>query len=99
MPRLPIGDMSAAEVTWGYGESAPVIITPHLGRVSLKDPQNVKDIQEESYGDNPVDARETGRPVEVSVPMTRSTLAQLEAALGGGLIGAVLPISADSRSE
>ncbi len=99
MPRLPIGDMSAAEVIWGYGESAPIIITPHLGRISLKDTVNVKDIQEESYGDNAVDARETGRPVEVSVPMTRSTLEQLEAALGGVLIGDVLTISADISCE
>jgi len=99
MPRLPMGDMSAAEVIWGYGESDAIILTPHLGRISLKDTVNVKDIQEESYGDNPVDARETGRPVEIQIPMTRSTLLQLEAALGGVLDGDVLTISADISCE
>ena len=96
MPRLPMGDMSAAEVIWGYGTSYEIVITPHLGRISLKDTVNAKDIQEESYGDNAVDARETGRPIEISVPMTRSTLEQLEAALGGVLDSYdILIISAD----
>ena len=94
MPRLPMKDMGAAEVIWGYGESDAIVLTPHLGRISLKDTMASKDIQEEAFGDNPVDAVATGRPIEVSVPMTRSTLEQLEAVLHGTLLGDVLTVTA-----
>jgi hypothetical protein len=86
--------MGAAEVIYGYGESDALILTPHLGRIALKDTMSSKDIQEEGFGENAVDAVATGRLVEVSIPMTRSTLEQLELVLHGTLQSTVLKVTA-----
>jgi len=82
MPQLPFKDKGPVRVTWDYGDSN-LVIDPVLGTISFTTTDSVSDIQEEGYGETPVDASFTGTVVELSVPMTRSTLAQLIALLEG----------------
>ncbi len=82
MPQLPFKDKGPVRLTWDYGDSN-LIINPVLGTVSLTTTDSVSDIQEEGYGETPVDAVFTGTVVELNVPMTRSTLNQLTSLLPG----------------
>jgi hypothetical protein len=90
MPKLPFGDMGPCEIEWGYGESDMITLAPFLGKVSLKQTDTINSIQEEAFGDADVDGVMGGSKVELDVPMTRSTLAQLELVLLGVLFGSVL---------
>lgn len=83
MPRLPIGDIGPCEIEWGYGESDAITLAPFLGTVTLKMTDSIKDVQEEAFGEAAVDAVFTGATMELDVPMTRSTLDQLEMVLHG----------------
>lgn len=97
MPKLPIGDIGPCEVWWGYGYQSgdmPLIITPYLGKVTLRIVDTVTDIHENGKGVAPIDAFFEGTTVELEVPMTRSTLIQLAQTIGwqkmGDLSGSVL---------
>jgi len=82
MPQLPFKDKGPVQLTWDYGDSN-LVINPVLGTVSLTTVDSVSDVQEERYGETPVDAVFTGTVVELAVPMTRSTLTQLISLLEG----------------
>lgn len=90
MPKLYCGDMGPCEIEWGYGESGAITLAPFLGKVSLKQTDTINSIQEEAFGDADVDGVFGGSKAELDVPMTRSTLLQLEAVLLGDLTGSVL---------
>jgi len=78
MPKLPIGDISPCVVIWDYGGAGVMHIGPYLGTVSLRATDSVSDVQEEGYGDAPVDAVFAGTVFELDIPMARSTLVQLD---------------------
>lgn len=96
MPQLPIGDIGPCEVTWDYGGANPIVITPHLGMVTLRMSDAVTDVHKEPQGAAPVEAFFEGATVELEVPMARSTLSQLKNTIGydgmGLLVGNVLTL-------
>ena len=96
MPRLPIGDIGPCEVTWDYGGATPVIITPHLGKVTVRMADAVTDVFIDGQGIAPIEAFFEGATVELEVPMARSTLSQLANTIGyrdlGTLAGNVLTL-------
>jgi len=85
--------MGPCLIVWGYGESNPVEISPFFGTVTLGMEDTINDIQEEGYGEAPVDAVSGGATMTLDVPMTRSSLDQLEAVLQAERIGSVLYLS------
>jgi len=92
---LPIGDMGPAQVTWDP-DGTPVNFGPFKGPIELTASDEVNKIFEEGYGAAPVDAVFAGTVMELSMPMTRSTLQQLLTALPGSSLnggGDVLTIS------
>lgn len=96
MSQLPIGDIGPCEVTWDYGGANPVIITPHLGKVSVRMADAVTDVRIDGQGVAPIEAFFEGATLELEVPMTRSTLSQLANTIGyrdlGTLAGNVLTL-------
>jgi len=86
MPKLAIGDKGPAEIVWDYA-GTPITLSPVFGVVSLTMEDHVSDVQEENYGDAPVDAVFMGTVVELSVPMTRSDLTQLENSIAYDVLG------------
>ena len=88
MPKLPMGDIGPCVVIWDY-EGTPICLGPYLGTVSLTWVDSVSDVQEEGYGDAPVDAVFAGSVVELSVPMTRNTLSELANSIGYGSMGSL----------
>ena len=96
MPQLPLGDIGPCEVTWDYGGATPVIITPHLGKVTVRMADAVTDVFIDGQGIAPIEAFFEGSTVELEVPMARSTLSQLANTIGyrdlGTLVGNVLTL-------
>lgn len=80
MPQLPFRDKGPVEVTWDY-DGTPLVLNPTLGTSALRLTDSVSDVQEEEYGDTPVDAVFMGSVCELDIPMTRSTMLQLETLL------------------
>lgn len=80
MPKLPIGDIGPCIVVWDYPDNQ-LPIGPYLGTVSLRMTDSISDVQEEGYGDAPVDGVFAGTVMELDIPMTRSSLAQLAATI------------------
>lgn len=89
MPKLPMGDIGPCEVEWDYGGTV-VKLSPFLGTVELTMNDTVNKVYEEKFGDAAVDGVFGGSVMELTVPMTRSTLAQLEKALPGSVLGGVM---------
>jgi len=90
MPRLPIGDIGPCVAIWDYNQFAagsPVCLGPYLGTVSLRMTDSVSDVQEENYGDAPVDAVFAGTVVELDIPMARNSRAQLNTTIAYGEMG------------
>jgi len=81
MPKLPIGDIGPCVVIWDY-DGDPLHLGPYLGTISLRMTDSVSDVQEEGYGDAPVDGVFAGTVVELDIPMARNTLTQLENTIG-----------------
>jgi hypothetical protein len=99
MPKLPIGDIGPCEVVWDYGGTA-VKLSPFLGKVELTMKDSISKVFEEGYGDAPVDGVFAGSVMELTIPMTRSTLAQLEKVLpGSSLAAAVLTLKNKCGSD
>jgi hypothetical protein len=90
---LPFGDMGPCDIVWGYGESGAITISPFLGTVTLGMEDTIHDIQEEGYGEAPVDAVSGGAVVTLDIPMTRATVDQLEAVLNAAREGDILYLS------
>jgi len=81
--------MGPCEIVWGYGESGALTLGPFLGGVSLRMDTTVHDVKEDRAGEAAVDAAFGGSVMELEVPMTRSTLIQLNAVLlADGIEGA-----------
>ena len=95
MPKLPIGDIGPCLVVWDYPDNQ-LAIGPYLGTVSLRMVDSISHVEEEGYGDAPLDGVFAGAVVELDVPMTRSSLLQLEATIAyeemGDLTGSVLKL-------
>ena len=72
-----MGDIGPCVVVWDYG-GTPICLGPYLGTVTLSMTDSVSDVQEEGYGDAPVDAVFAGTVVELTIPMARSNYQQLE---------------------
>lgn len=87
MPKLPMGDITPCVIIWDYDSGSDYCIGPYLGTVSLRMTDSVSDVQEEGYGDAPVDGVFAGTVMELDVPMARSTLSQLANTIGYGSMG------------
>lgn len=86
MPKLPIGDIGTVEIIYDYGYDSGLAnhrLSPFLGQVKFRMTDSIADVQEEAYGDAPVDGVFKGSVCELEVPMTRSTLDQLATVLPG----------------
>ncbi|GAI46886.1 unnamed protein product, partial [marine sediment metagenome] len=86
MPKLAMGDKGPAEIVWDYA-GTPITLSPVLGLISWTIEDHISNVEEENYGDAPVDAVFMGTLVGLSVPMTRSTLDQLEETLVYDVLG------------
>ena len=84
MSPNPNKDLGPCSVLWDRS-GANIQVNPTFGGVSFRDEVLHVEIKEDQQGESPVDHVHTGRIVEVTVPMTRSTLAQLEAAIAGSV--------------
>lgn len=85
MPKLPMGDIGPCVAIWAYNMFAPgspICLGPYLGTVSLRMVDSVSDVQEEGYGDAPVDGVFAGSVMELDIPMARSTIDELAATIG-----------------
>ena len=85
MPKLPMGDIGPCEFVWDYGGTG-LKLSPFLGKVELSMKDSIQKVYEEGMGDAAVDAVYSGSVLELTVPMTRSTLAQLQAVRPGSTI-------------
>lgn len=88
MPKLPLGDIGPCVVIWDYG-GTPVCLGPYLGTVSLRMTDSVSDVQEEGYGDGPVDGVFAGTVMELDIPMARNTYSELANSIGYGSMGSL----------
>lgn len=86
MSKLAIGDKGPAEIVWDYG-GTPITLSPVFGTISLTLEDHVSNVEEENYGDAPADAVFMGTVAELSVPMTRSTITQLENSIAYDVLG------------
>jgi len=100
MPQLPIKDLSPCCITFGYGASGALELKPFLGPVTLRGEDSVSKVFEEEFGDAAVDGVFAGTVMELDVPMTRSTWAQLAAVFPGAtLVGTELRIANKCGSD
>jgi len=80
----PNKDLGPCSVLWDQaGDNLE--LNPTFGGVTFRDEVQKVDILEDQQGVTPVDAVHVGRIVEVTVPMTRSTLDALEHAIMGSV--------------
>ena len=89
MPKLPMGDIGPCVVIWDYEGTTPICLGPYLGTVSLRMTDSVSDVQEEGYGDAPVDAVFAGTVMELDIPMARNDLGTLQHTIGYVGMGAL----------
>lgn len=83
---LPIKDLGPCSVTWDP-DGTPLELGPTTGGVKFSDEPKYKQINTDQHGETPVDAIFTGRDVQVVVPMTLSSLAQLEKVIAASVKG------------
>ncbi len=84
-PASVIKDLGPCSVHWDEDGGADVDLNPTFGGVQFRDEVLGVDVKEDQQGETPVDSVHTGRIVELTVPMTRSILEQLEAAIRGSV--------------
>ena len=92
MPKLPIGDIGPCIIVWDYPDNQ-FAIGPYLGTVSLRMVDSVSPVEEEGYGDAPLDGVFAGSVMELDVPMTRSALTQLEKTIAYESMGSLDAVS------
>ena len=86
MPN-PNRDLGPCSVIWDpSGDN--IELNPTFGGVTFGDEVADEDIHEDQAGITIVDGVHTGRTVLTTLPMTRSSLAQLEVAIKGSIAGA-----------
>jgi len=85
MPN-PNKDLGPCSVLWDARTGGVNLqLNPTFGGVTFRDEVLHVEVKEDQQGETPVDHVHTGRIVEITVPMTRSTLTQLEAAIAGSV--------------
>jgi hypothetical protein len=83
-----IRDLGPCAVYWDADSGTPIALNPTLGGVEFKYSVKTKDIQEDGQGEAAVDSITIGAEAELTVPMTRSAIAQLVQAIkGAALVG------------
>jgi len=82
----PNKDLGPCSVLWDP-DGDNLELNPTFGGVKFKDELTHAEVKEDGHGEAAVDAVPTGRKVELTVPMTRSTLVQLEKAIKGSVAG------------
>jgi hypothetical protein len=88
----PYGDLGPATVIWDVDGNA-VDLGPTYGGVVFKDDVKYKEIKEDGYGEQPVDAVFTGRIATVTCKMTESSINQLANVIpSSSLAGSVLTV-------
>ena len=83
MPN-PNRDLGPCSVIWDP-DGVNIELNPTFGGVTFRDEVFDEDIHEDQAGLTIVDGVHTGRVVETTLPMTRSSLAQLEVAIKGSI--------------
>lgn len=78
MPEAMLKDLGPCQVTFNS-----VDLGKTLGGVTFRDSMNQVPVMEDQAGSTPVDHILTGRNIQVEVPMSRSTLAQLTTVIPG----------------
>jgi len=93
MSPLVVKDLGPCSVTWDK-VGANLELNPTFGGVTFKYEESFVDIKEDGQGETAVDSIHTGNITELTLPMARSTLAQLAAVIGGGAVtGDTLKVS------
>jgi len=82
----PMKDLGPCAVIWDP-DGTPVELNPTFGAVMFRSEDSIAEIFEDQKGVTPVDAVYTGKATELEVPMTRSSLAQLEKVIPGAVKG------------
>jgi len=82
MPKWPFGDIGPCVVIWDFG-GIDLSLSPYLGTVTLRAADSVEDVQEEGWGNTPVDAVFSGTVCDLDVPLTRQTYEDLQQWLPG----------------
>lgn len=96
MSPLATGPLGPCSILW----NSVLELNPAFGGVTFKDEVLHVEIKEDQQGETPVDHVHTGRIVELTIPMTRSTLEQLEAAIAGAdVTGTSLEVSNEVGGE
>lgn len=91
---LVIKDLGPCSVLWDPTPGANLELNPVFGGVTFKYEETFVDIKEDGHGETPVDSVPTGNITELTIAMTRSTLAQLVAVIKGGAVtGSTLKVS------
>lgn len=85
MVDQPNKDLGPCSIIWDEGGAA-IELNPTFGGVTFKDEVLHVEVKEDQQGETPVDFVHTGRIVELTLPMTRSTLSKLEAAIMGSAV-------------
>lgn len=78
MPEAMLKDLGPCQITFNS-----VDLGKTMGGVIFRDSMNQVPVMEDQAGSTPVDHILTGRNIQVEIPMSRSTLAQLTAVLPG----------------
>lgn len=96
-----IKDLGPCAVYWDADSGTPIALNPTHGGVEFKYSVKSKDILEDGNGEAAVDAITVGADCELTVPMTRSSIAQLVQALGQGAVqvGTGMHVSNDVGSQ
>lgn len=82
----PNRDLGPCSVLWDP-DGVNLELNPTFGTVSFKDELTYAEVKEDGHGEAAVDAVPTGRKVELTIPMARSSLTQLEATIKGSVMG------------
>lgn len=91
---LVIKDLGPCSVLWDPGDGVNLELNPTFGGVTFKYEETYVDVKEDGQGETRVDSVPTGNITELTIAMTRSTLAQLEAVIRGGKVtGSTLKVS------
>jgi hypothetical protein len=89
MPEALLKDLGPCSITFNG-----VDLGKTMGGVTFRDSMNQVEVKEDQAGSTPVDHILTGRTIQVEVPMSRSTLAQLAVVIpGASSFGSYLVVS------